>query len=106
MMAMVRALWQRLEEEDRRSPDSILGLYVRTRQGGTMELRNLVRVEKGAAPSTITRVNRQRAVHVSANLQGKDLGTRLGFYDIGQTLADGFGLPPRPRGQSLLPALS
>ena len=37
---------------------------------------------------------------------GRDLGTRLGFYDIGQTLADGFGLPPLPRGQSLLPALS
>jgi HAE1 family hydrophobic/amphiphilic exporter-1 len=67
----------RLEEKDRRDPDSILGLYVRTRQGGTMELRNLVRVEKGAAPSTITRVNRQRAVKVSANLQDKDLGKAL-----------------------------
>jgi HAE1 family hydrophobic/amphiphilic exporter-1 len=68
----------RLEEEFRRDPDSILGLYVRTRQGGTMELRNLVRVEKGAAPSTITRVNRQRAVRISANLtDGKDLGTAL-----------------------------
>jgi HAE1 family hydrophobic/amphiphilic exporter-1 len=67
----------RLDEKDRRHPDSILGLYVRTRQGGTMELRNLVRVEKGAAPSTITRVNRQRAVHITANLQGKDLGTAL-----------------------------
>jgi hydrophobe/amphiphile efflux-1 (HAE1) family protein len=68
----------RLEEEFRRDPDSILGLYVRTRQGGTMELRNLVRVEKGAAPSTITRVNRQRAVRISANLtDGKDLGAAL-----------------------------
>ncbi len=68
----------RLEEEFRRDPDSILGLYVRTRQGGTMELRNLVRVEKGAAPSTITRVNRQRAVRISANLTDeKDLGTAL-----------------------------
>jgi hydrophobe/amphiphile efflux-1 (HAE1) family protein len=67
----------RLEEADRRDPDSILGLYVRTKQGGTMELRNLVRVEKGAAPSTITRVDRQRAVKISANLQGKDLGKAL-----------------------------
>jgi HAE1 family hydrophobic/amphiphilic exporter-1 len=67
----------RLAEKDRRDPDSILGLYVRTRQGGTMELRNLVRVEKGAAPSTITRVDRQRAVKISANLQGKDLGAAL-----------------------------
>ncbi len=68
----------RLEEADRRDPDSILGLYVRTKQGGTMELRNLVRVEKGAAPSTITRVDRQRAVKISANLErGKDLGKAL-----------------------------
>jgi phosphopentomutase len=37
---------------------------------------------------------------------GRDLGTRLGFYDIGQTLADGFGLKPLPRGQSILPSLS
>jgi phosphopentomutase len=36
---------------------------------------------------------------------GRDLGTRTGFYDIGQTLADGFGLPPLPRGQSLLSAI-
>jgi HAE1 family hydrophobic/amphiphilic exporter-1 len=68
----------RLEEQYRQDPSSILGLYVRTRQGGTMELRNLVTVEKGAAPSTITRVNRQRAVRISANLdEGKDLGSAL-----------------------------
>jgi HAE1 family hydrophobic/amphiphilic exporter-1 len=73
----------RLEEEDRRDPDSILGLYVRTRQGGTMELRNLVRVEKGAAPSTITRVNRQRAVRISANLdETKQLGEALAEANV------------------------
>jgi HAE1 family hydrophobic/amphiphilic exporter-1 len=43
-----------------------------------MELRNLVTLEKGAAPSTITRVNRQRAVRISANLDaGKDMGTAI-----------------------------
>jgi phosphopentomutase len=31
-----------------------------------------------------------------------DLGTRLGFYDIAQTLADAFALKPRSRGQSFL----
>jgi len=73
----------RLEEKDRRDPDSILGLYVRTKQGGTVELRNLVRVEKGAAPSTITRVNRQRAVRISANLEeGRDLGTAIADAEV------------------------
>ena len=37
---------------------------------------------------------------------GRNLGTRLGFYDIGQTMADAFGLAPWPRGQSILPSLS
>ncbi len=67
----------RLEEKDRRDADSILGLYLRTRQGDTVELRNLVTVERGASPSTITRVNRQRAVRISANLDGKDLQRAL-----------------------------
>jgi phosphopentomutase len=36
---------------------------------------------------------------------GHDLGVRMGFYDLAQTLADAFGLPPRSRGVSFLPAL-
>jgi HAE1 family hydrophobic/amphiphilic exporter-1 len=67
----------RLETKDRMDPEAILGLYVRTRQGDTVELRNLVRVERGAAPSAISRVNQQRAVTVSANLDGKDLQAAL-----------------------------
>ncbi len=34
--------------------------------------------------------------------RGHDLGTRSGFYDIAQTIADGFGLQPRERGRSFL----
>jgi phosphopentomutase len=33
---------------------------------------------------------------------GKNLGVRQKFCDLGQTLADGFGLRPRPRGESFL----
>jgi HAE1 family hydrophobic/amphiphilic exporter-1 len=88
----------RLEEEFRRDPDSILSLYVRTREGGTMELRNLVTIEKGAAPSTITRVNRQRAVRIMANLDaGKDLGTAL---EDARKIASGM----LPEGVVMLPA--
>ena len=35
-----------------------------------------------------------------------DLGVRDGFYDVGQTLADAFGLAARDRGRSFLPQLS
>ncbi len=59
----------RLEEDDRDTPESIGELYVRTRDGGIVELRNLVSVATGAAPSEITRKNRQRSVTVSGALQ-------------------------------------
>ena len=38
-----------------------------------VELRNLVSVELGAAPSAITRTDRQRSVTISGNLQGRAL---------------------------------
>jgi HAE1 family hydrophobic/amphiphilic exporter-1 len=63
-----------------------------------MELRNLVTIEKGAAPSTITRVNRQRAVRIMANLDaGKDLGTAL---EDARKIAAGM----LPEGVVMLPA--
>ena len=38
--------------------------------GGVVELRNIARIETGAAPSTISRDQRQRSVTISANLEG------------------------------------
>jgi HAE1 family hydrophobic/amphiphilic exporter-1 len=63
----------RLEEKDRSTPAAIERLYARTRDGSVVELRNLVRLETGAAPAEITRVDRQRSVTISANLEGKKL---------------------------------
>jgi HAE1 family hydrophobic/amphiphilic exporter-1 len=60
----------RLERDDRATPASIRDLYVRGTDGTLVELRNLVRLETGASPSAITRVDRQRAVTVSGNLDG------------------------------------
>ncbi len=65
----------RLEADDRSEPSSIQRLYVRGRSGELVELRNLVSVDTGAAPSAITRTDRQRSVTVSANLEGIALGT-------------------------------
>ena len=64
----------RLEEDMRDDPSSIGSLYVRSRDGQPVALRNLVTVERGAAPSAITRTNRQRSVQISANLEGLKLG--------------------------------
>ncbi len=68
----------RLERKDRSEPEAIKRLYVRGRGGELVELRNLVRVEKGAAPSVITRTNRQRSVTLSGNLESIALGQAKG----------------------------
>ena len=65
----------RLEKEDRSEPESIQRLYTRAADGELIELSNLVRIETGAAPSQITRADRQRSVTIFGNLEGKQLGT-------------------------------
>ncbi len=67
----------RLEEDLRNDVDSIGSLYVRNRYGEPVSLRNLVTVEKGAAPSSITRTDRQRSVTIRANLEGLKLGEAI-----------------------------
>lgn len=67
----------RLEEKDRSEPDAIERLFVRAQDGHVVELRNLVTVETGAAPSAITRTDRQRSVTISGNLQGRALADAM-----------------------------
>jgi HAE1 family hydrophobic/amphiphilic exporter-1 len=67
----------RLKESQRNDPDSIGQLFVRTRQGDVAELRNLVSIETGAAPSKISRRDRMRSVTVSTNLEGIPVGQAI-----------------------------
>jgi HAE1 family hydrophobic/amphiphilic exporter-1 len=67
----------RLEEAERSEPAAIERLYVRSRDGGVVELRNLVRIETGAAPQEITRSGRQRSVSIFGNLEDKPLGLAI-----------------------------
>ena len=67
----------RLDESHRAEPEAIQRLYVRNERGEVVELRNLVDVALGAAPSAITRTDRQRAVAISGNLIDKPLGTAI-----------------------------
>jgi HAE1 family hydrophobic/amphiphilic exporter-1 len=69
----------RLEKDLRDDVDSIGSLYVRNRNGDTIALRNLITIEQGAAPSSITRTNRQRSVTILANLDGLKLGEAIAY---------------------------
>ena len=78
----------RLEADARDAPQTIGHLYARGRDGRVVELRNLVDIQQGAAPATITRTGRQRSVEVRSNLDGKRLGDA-----IEEAEAFGAGLP-------------
>jgi len=67
----------RLEPDDRSDPDAVRHLYVRSKTGELVELGNVVHTQLGAAPSAITRTNRQRSVTISGNLAGKTLGEAI-----------------------------
>ena len=67
----------RLNPEERRDPDDLSRLYVRSRDGRLVELRNLVRVQEGGGPSVINREDRQRAVTLFASLEGVPLGAAM-----------------------------
>jgi len=84
----------RLEEQDRDDPASIGRLYVRSNDGRPIELRNLTQVETGAAPSEITRSNRQRSVAIAANLDGPTLGEAIetAFEVVNPILPEGVTL--------------
>jgi HAE1 family hydrophobic/amphiphilic exporter-1 len=60
----------RLDAGDRATPEAIRNIAVRSVDGELVDLRNVVSLETGATASAITRVDRQRAVGVSSNLDG------------------------------------
>ena len=64
----------RLNADERSNPDDLNKLYVRSRDGRLVELRNLIRIQEGGGPSVIDRVDRQRSISLFAGLEKKPLG--------------------------------
>src|SRR6476620_3609346 len=58
----------RATEESRRTRESLKNFTVASSIGGTVGLEKLVRLEEGDSPASIDRLNRQRAVTISASL--------------------------------------
>jgi hydrophobic/amphiphilic exporter-1 (mainly G- bacteria), HAE1 family len=63
----------RMERQNRDSLEAIGDLWVRTKSGELVDLRNVIKVEKGATAASITRTDRQRSVKVMGNLDGLPL---------------------------------
>ena len=64
----------RLNPGDRKDPVDIGRLYGRSKDGRLVELSNIVRIQEAGGPGIINRLDRQRAVTLFANLEGKPLG--------------------------------
>jgi hydrophobic/amphiphilic exporter-1 (mainly G- bacteria), HAE1 family len=67
----------RLNPQDRMNPDDLGRLYVRSKDGSLVQLGNIVRIEEGGGPTSISRVDRQRSIWVFANLEGKPMGEAI-----------------------------
>ena len=64
----------RLNPEDRANPNDIGKLYMNSKDGRLVELSNIVKIQETGGPSIINRLDRQRAITLFANLEGKPLG--------------------------------
>lgn len=71
----------RLESKDRMNPSDIGRLYVRAVDGKLVRLSNIITVEEGGGPSSISRKDRQRTVWLFANLEDKPLGDAMQELD-------------------------
>ena len=71
----------RLDPKDRMNPSDIGRLYVRAMDGKLIELSNIVTIEEGGGPSSISRKDRQRTIWIFANLEGKPLGEAMEELD-------------------------
>ncbi len=67
----------KLNPDDRDNPNDINRLYTRSNDGRLVELSNLVTVQPAGGPGIINRVDRQRAITLFANLEGKPLGEAM-----------------------------
>ena len=82
-----------LEKKDREDIDNILKIFVRNNQGQLIRLGNVVTVVEKPTVTSITRENRERAIHISANVAtGKSQGEALKQVEVlaKKMLPDGY----------------
>ncbi len=72
----------KLEDKNRTRPDDLTAIYVRGRDGGLVQLSNLVKIRETVAPKELNHFNRQRAAIISANVMPTHtLGEALDFLE-------------------------
>lgn len=85
----------RMRESDRNKLNDIWQVGVNTPDGNPIPLKNLVHFEHGESPVSIDRLNQQRIIGISAELEDRDLGSVI------EDLKSEIRSVPVPRGFSL-----
>jgi HAE1 family hydrophobic/amphiphilic exporter-1 len=82
----------RLSPKDRMNPDDLGRLYVRAKDGRLVQVSNVAYFQEAGGSSIINRVDRQRAITLFANLEGKPLGQAKDELDSisGKTLTSDY----------------
>jgi len=72
-----------LQDIDRSNPQDLDRVYVRDRDGGMVQLSNLIEVRETVAPRELNHFNQLRAVTISANVgTGYTLGEALNYLEV------------------------
>jgi HAE1 family hydrophobic/amphiphilic exporter-1 len=77
----------RLSDNERTIPRDVDRIWIHTQNGATVSLASLVTLETGVGPSAITRLDRQRAVFIFANLE-KDKTLGDAKHEINKVVAE------------------
>lgn len=82
----------KLEDAERLTLDEILDLTLATPTGEQVALRNVINLEPAVGPVSIDRKDQQRLVSVSANVDGRDMGS------VAEDIQGRLAQIPRPPG--------
>ncbi|HET9240111.1 MAG TPA: efflux RND transporter permease subunit [Oligoflexus sp.] len=83
----IHDIFMRLDDESRASPESIGSTLIKVLPSGQgVTLADVSRIYQGSGPNMINREDMQRRIVVSANTQGRDLGTTV--QDIQKKLSE------------------
>ncbi len=71
-----------MEENERRNPMDLIGIFIRAGSGEMVQLSNIVTLEESVAPRELNHFNKLRAATITANLSpGMSLGEALKFLE-------------------------
>ncbi|MFA6716026.1 MAG: efflux RND transporter permease subunit [Victivallales bacterium] len=82
----------KIKDADRMNSSDILDQIVLNRDGKPIVLRNIASIQRGKAPTQITRENRERTMTVLVNISGRPLGSVVA--DICKKIDNTIVMPP------------